>query len=126
MSLNYILDWVPYEMEYESEKISMEIRPLKSWASILLTPFLIEAGKQRKDNGNNALTAETLNLSYEIQKVADKIFSEHVRNITGININSNPVTLQELCQESVFAPIVMDIIGQLTSITRLTKEETKN
>jgi hypothetical protein len=126
MSLNYILDWIPYEFEHEGEKISMEIRPLKSWASILLTPFLIEAGKQRKDNENNVLTVENLNLSYELQKVADKIFSDHVRDIRGITINSNPVTLQELCQESVFAPVVMNIIGQLTSITRLTKEEAKN
>jgi hypothetical protein len=123
MSLNFIIDWTPYTMQYMGQEISMEIRPFKTWASILLTPIIYESSKIKSSDG---ASIEQMNLAYETQKIAIKILPEHIKNFNGITINGSNVTIEQLCDEAVFAPIVMDIIAEIAKRSHLTVEERKN
>ena len=98
--MDIIIDWRKYETEFAGEQISMEIRPLKSWAMFALQPYLDNPNpKLKKETAKEyakRLTSEEKtilsNNSQKIQELSDKIFTEHVKNIEGITVNQKPIT----------------------------------
>ena len=138
MSYNLLIDWQKYETEFRGHKISMELRPLKRGTSILLIPFFIEAEKRRaeikaqkkkipqKTDVEREATGEELSFMYRVQEIAEKILPDHMRNFEGLTINNNAISANDLCSESIFASLVMNIIAELAKITQLTNDEVKN
>lgn len=142
-SFDFIIDWEPYTTDFRGREVAMQLRPLKRWASILLTPIYEESGeiakkkekvkKFIKDQGKDVeipkelqLTNEELNFIYRVQEVATKVFPEHVKDITGITINKKPITIIDLCDETAFGSLCMDIIGELSKRSQLLGDEEKN
>jgi hypothetical protein len=125
MSYNLTIDWQKYETDFRGHKIEMEIRPLKRWASMLLTPLYLE-GAETKKNKNKKITSDEANYMYRVQGIGAKILPEHIRNITGININNKTITISDLCEETIFAPLAMDIIAELSRISQLSDNDVKN
>ena len=137
-SFNFIIDWQEFTTDFRGHTITMQLRPLKSWASVLLTPIYIkstqkklekDAQKKTEENEQDklkSLTVDDFNFGFEVQKVAAKIFPEHVKDIQGIQVNGQPVTIETLCDESVFATLCMDIIAELSARSQLTEAEEKN
>lgn len=138
MSYNLLIDWQKYETEFRSHKISMELRPLKRGTSILLIPFFMEAEKRKaeieaqkkkipqKTDVEREATGEELSFMYRVQEIAEKILPDHMRNFEGLTINNNAISANDLCSESIFASLVMNIIAELAKITQLTNDEVKN
>jgi hypothetical protein len=157
MSFDIIIDWEPYKTDFNGHEITMELLPLKSWASILLTPIYLKTAQKAKhkkkielelareikiseynDPGQDKLkreniktnikniTADDINFAFEVQEIGKKILPVHVRNICGLSVNKLAVTNEMLCEETVFAPLAMDIIAELSSRSQLKPAEAKN
>lgn len=125
MSFNLTIDWKPFETDFRGHKITMELRPLKRWATMLLTPIYLEAANM-KASKKKTVTADEANFSYRIQEIGLKIFPDHVRNLNGLQINNVGITIDDLCDESIFSPIVMEIMGELSTRSQLIDDEVKN
>lgn len=143
MSYDVVIGWGPYKTDFRGHEITMLLRPLKSWASILLTPIYIKteekAGEREKAKAKEEkakadgkklppkkLSADDLNFSYEIQKAAEKILPDHVKDISGITINKIIITVKDICEETAFATLSMDILSELTARSQLDEQEVKN
>jgi hypothetical protein len=128
MSFNLIIDWQEYTTYFRNHQITMELRPLKSYASVLLVPIFVKSAQTTKSKKNKAddYTADDLNLTYEVQDIAIKILPEHLRNLEGICVNDAAVTTQMLCEETIFAPLVMDIISELVARSQIGDADVKN
>ena len=125
MSFNLTIGWKPYEVDFRGHKITMELRPLKRWASMLLTPIYLEAADM-KANKKKKVTADEANFSYRIQELGMKIFPDHLRSLSGLQINNVDITINNLCDESIFASVVMDVMAELSSRSQLKDNEVKN
>ncbi|MBW2638373.1 MAG: hypothetical protein JRC86_12840 [Deltaproteobacteria bacterium] len=131
---NYIIDWEPYETEFNGDKITMEIRPMKAWAMIALKPFLDDSNPKKKSETTKAyldrISPEEKRClekdSLEIQKLASVIFPEHVQNLSGFEVNGAPPTNDMLAEETAFMDLTCGIIMQLISISGLSEDEEKN
>lgn len=127
MSYDFIIDWAPYTTDFRGHEVTMQLRPLKRWASMLLTPLYEESEKlDKKKKRKEEFTTDELNFTYRVQEIAAKIFLEHVKDIVGITINKQPITVQMICDESAFGSFCMDIIGELSKRTQLSDNEEKN
>ena len=135
MSFDIIIDWESYETDFKGHEVKMQLRPLKSWASILLTPIYMEmetrvkkikAAKDEKRDISDIMTEDDIKFVYKIQEVAKKVFPDHVKDITGITMNGTPVNAQALCEETFFSYLCMDIIAELGKRTQLDSAEVKN
>ena len=139
--INLIIKWQKWEIEFQGEKISMELLPLKVGTNLLLTPFFIRIEEQ--DNKGKALgigkkdvtvdqdklsqyIIESTRLETELQNVCRDIFPSHVRDIQGMTINGKPVDPIILCEEPIFSTLVLQIVTQLYKISRITAEQAKN
>ena len=127
MSFDFIIDWEPYTTDFRGHELTMQLRPLKRWASILLTPLYEESAViEKKKKEKKQFTSEDLNFQYRVQEIATKVFPDHVKDITGITINKQPLTVQTLCDETAFGALCMDIIGELSQRSKLLSDEEKN
>lgn len=123
MTYNISIGWQKYDTEFNGHPVSMEIRPLKNSAMITLTPYLGKA-ETIKEDGKNMVEA-VVNM-YDIQRIAKDILPDHVKNITGLTVNNEPPTPETLADESMLSSLVLDIIGKLSLISQLTREDEKN
>ncbi len=111
------------EFELEGAKVTAEIKSLSRKAMIILTPLISSTFDEEKKKDQSFLLAST----FEMQEAAVEVFPDHVRNIKGITVNNGEeVTVDHLCDESVFATLVVEIILKLFSISSLTREDEKN
>ena len=139
--INLIIKWQKWETEFQGEKISMELLPLKVGTNLLLTPFFIRIEEQ--DNKGKAIgigkkdvkidqdklsqyIIESTRLETELQNVCRDIFPSHVRDIQNMTINDKPVDPIILCEEPVFSSLVLQIVTRLYRISRITAEQAKN
>jgi len=113
-----LIDWVPFETEFMGDKVTCELRRLKSEAFMKLAPYMKLAGEE---------DAIKITVSmFEMQQLVPSLFPEHVRNLQGITINGEIPTLDQLSEESVLVELVFDIIGELAKISRVSEGEAKN
>jgi len=133
MPLDIVIGWQPYETVFHGHKVTMELRPLKSWAMFALAPYL--EGERRKPDESvkdfvKRLTPEQKEKlsksSRKIQGLAKDIFPEHVQNIQGITVNKEPVTWEHLAEETIFMTLAVEISGQLAAISSLDEMSAKN
>jgi hypothetical protein len=111
--LELILDWQEKEFDFKGSKITAELRPLKRRAMMALLPFM---------QGGEITNQRAL----EMQGLAEKIFPDHVRNISGIRINGQPITVEQLNDEMALFSLSTDIIKVLALMSSLQKEDEKN
>ena len=132
--IDLTIGWRPYETTFMGEKITMELRPLKSWAFYEIIPYLDNPNPRRKDETNEecmkrlspAEIEGLRNSSKELHLLSAKIFPEHVRNIENLVVNGMPVTPDIIAEESIFMGLAIEISGQLGVITSITENESKN
>ena len=115
--MDVLIGWQKYETTWQGEKVSMEVRPLRRKAMMLLAPYMMISEEK-----GVKLIVDT----FELQGLAAQIFPEHVKDIQGITVNGKPVTWEDLAEEAVFCHLVGDIIGQLALISSLKESEAKN
>jgi hypothetical protein len=104
--LSLVLDWQKKKFEFMGQTVTAEIRPLKRLAMIELLPYM---------NGGKITIKESL----ELQGIAGTVFPEHVRNVEGIEINGQAVTMAQLSDEMALYPLTTDIIKELALISSL-------
>lgn len=137
MGINIVIGWQEYETTFKGKKIKMEIRPLKRWASFILTPLFakIEGLPNRKKKEKTIdyikrLKPEQFEQMTEIfgkvQDASASIFKAHVRNIEGITINDKPVDFDIMAEESVFLQLCLELSGKLIEISSLSEGDEKN
>jgi len=126
MALELIIDWQAFETELRGEKISMEIRPFKRKAMMAIQPFLTEKMPTIKKSMNKEEIGKLADKAFELQGLAEHLFPNHVRNITGITINGKPPTFEDLSEEPALLPLTLAIITQIASISALDSGEAKN
>jgi len=116
--MDILIDWVPYETEFMDDKITCELRPLKSAAFMKLAPYMRLGGEED--------TVKITVSMFEMQQLVPSLFPEHVRELKGITINGQEVTIEQLAEESALVELVFDIIGQLAMISRIARGDVKN
>lgn len=133
MDFDIIIDWELYKTNFKGHEVEMKLRPLKRWASLLLTPIFmritefIKTDKKKKHKSEAELvTKDDIDFVYKVQEVAEKIFPVHVKDISGITINKQRIDIKTLCEESAFGPLCMDIVGELAKRSQLPELEVKN
>jgi len=134
MGCNLLIDWQKYETKFNGHAISMELRPLKRWANTLLTPIYQESKKfkaiseklKNSKKKDEDVPDDAVTFPARCQEIGEKIFPDHVRNITGITINNREMTVEDLYSESIFTSLAMDVLAELTKMTQINKDETKN
>lgn len=127
MSLDFIIDWEPYKTDFRGHDVTMQLRPLKRWASVLLSSIYEESAEiEKKKKKKEKFTINDINFQYRVQEVATKVFPDHVKDIVGITINKQPMSVQTLCDETAFSGLCMDIIGELSKRSQLLGDDEKN
>jgi hypothetical protein len=109
------LGWRTFKPEWGNGDISMEIRPLKVPALLLVEPML------------TAEDESPVRRTLELQQAAEGFFPDHVRNLMGMTDNEGtPIELSALWEESFFYSLTNEIVNELLRISKLDKEESKN
>ena len=117
--MDILIDWQPFETTFRGGKIQMMLRPLRTSAMLKLMPYMQRTNE--KEESRIALT------SMEIQQAGADIFTDHVKDITGLTVNNGqPVTGQILADESIFNALSMEIVARLFEITQLVDDSEKN
>lgn len=133
---NIVIDWKLFKptTKVRGKDISVEVRPLKSWAWLLLAPIMEKIpernpGENSKDYLNRLTIEEKRNLeseSIKLQQLAEKIFPDHVQMFEGVTINGMQPTAKELSEEMIFMGVVVEIMMHLVTISTIGEEDLKN
>jgi len=103
----------------------MEVRTLKRAAFLVLAGYseLFQRISEAIETGTPIdVTGDVLDMLGKFEPYA----AEHVRNIEGITADGQPLTPEIVFQEGTFYPLAMTIIGQLLSVSSLTRAQEKN
>ena len=118
--VDVLIEWRKEIFTTMGEEVSCEIRPLNREAMMVITPLIASALGKEND------TAYMMGSTFEMQEKAAEIFPNHVRNIQGLTVNNGqPVDVDILTNESVFARLCVDILSKLFEISTLTDAEIK-
>jgi hypothetical protein len=134
MGINIIIGWQKFETDFQGQKVSMEVRPLKRWAWFVLQPIFQKMPSKNKDETTEAylerLTSDDMGRltqgSADLQDASAKIFKDHVRNIEGITVNGEPVSFDVMAEEVVFMRLSIEICNKLMEISNIKDGEEKN
>lgn len=116
--MDILIDWQKFETNFNGEKVSMMLRPLKTWAMLKLLPNIVN----QESSNTTALALSGM----ELQSFAKEIFPEFVKDIKNLTVNGSPITFEILAEESIFHNLTMEILGELIRISRLSDGEEKN
>lgn len=120
---NYVIGWQPWETEFNGDKVTMQVRPLKRWAMQQVAPLMVAAARLESNEDNAAGAAD---LTFKIQSECLEILKQHVKDISGFEINGEQPTVDILTEESVFAGLCTEIISRLVIISQLSRDDEKN
>ena len=111
------------KFEFEDHNITIELKTLTRKAMLILTPLVADVFDEERQTDKAFLMGS----SFEMQGAAAEVFPDHIKNIQGITVNNGePVTIEHLYNESVFAPLAVDILLTLFNISNLVKDDEKN
>lgn len=122
--MNLDLDWRVHVSE-SMQDVTCKIRPLKLWAFQAVMAFW--QGLPTNEEGQPRLnTAASIGLI----QVAEKVFPEHVKELQNITVQvegkQRMATIDDLCKETAFMGLSVEIIGALITISEVGAEEEKN
>lgn len=144
--LNLTTEWQKIKIDYMGNEITMEIKPMSTEHSLLLSPFMSFDGSEKmakrlidKKNteGEDSLTKDELILlethnakshkqSIEMQKAARSMFKDVVRNIEGVTVDNKPLQPESLGVEASLTSLAVIIIGELFAKSTLDEVSEKN
>ena len=108
--------------------VSYEMRPLRVWAfQELLACREAQGGDEAAPPrpGGPSLAAST-----RLMEVARRIFPEHVRGLSGLQVRSEagtaPAAVAELCEEAALLPLAAEMLAGLVEISTLDAGAEKN
>jgi len=119
---NYLLDWRRFETEFDGATVSMEVKPLKRGAFLRLLPVL-DMFQKASGNPNDMQRATEFDT---VMGEIGKFLPEYVRNIAGFEVDGRPPTIQDIIDETPFARLCTDMIIELTRISTLSAQDSKN
>jgi hypothetical protein len=102
------INWQRHEFDYGGEKISVELHPMRQKPLFALL----------------AITAMTAD-EKQVDVMLD-IFTRYVRKIENLTVNGQPVTNEDLVNETVFMKLSGMIMERLNEISNLSKADEKN
>lgn len=121
------LDWRAWNSDTWPEVVC-ELRPLKVWAFQELLEAWEGQRQTLEKEGEPPLPSSATNTS--LMAVARRILPEHARNLRGVTVRldgqSQPATLEQLCEETALMPVAGEILFRLVSISEVTEAEQKN
>jgi len=126
MALDLIRGWQTFETEFHSVKVSMEVRPFRRKAMMAVRSFLGTEMPEIKDDMNSEEIGKLADKAFELQELAGRILPDHLRNIEGITVNRQPVSIDDLSEEPVFLPLTLEIITKIATISNIEREQEKN
>ena len=116
--MDILIGWEPYETEFRGAKVTMNLLPLKVDTYKVVTPYMVKFEKdQKKEAELNAL---------ELQEKALPVFTNHVKDISGLTINGEPITAEMLSAQIKLSHLAQDILRELTARTLIEKGQEKN
>lgn len=116
--MDILIGWQPYETEFRGAKVTMELLPLKVDTYKIITPYMVKFDEdQKKEAELNGL---------ELQSKALLVFKDHVKDISGITINGEPVTAEMLATQIKLSHLSHDILRELTARTLIDRVQEKN
>lgn len=127
--MDIIIKWEKYETEFNGEVVTMNLRPLKRPAMLLLMPYITEATVREPKSADDMNDSDIIGVvmdSYKVQGLVGDIFPEHMKDLKGITVNGEPVTPEMFQEEIILNPLVVDIMTKLMNISQLSKEDQKN
>ena len=105
---------VKFEVQFENDTITMNLRRLKRKAMMKLTPYMTKDGEGALDE-------------IELMNVSADMLPEHVVDFKGLfTKNGMVITIEEMCEEAFFITLQADIVGEIFKISSLQEEEAKN
>lgn len=136
--MSSLFDFRKWSIEFDGKKIEMEVRPMKSREIIAMLPYFNKIQKkvkeQREADAAKGATAisddmvatrfddpESIEALFKIQEKAPEIMANAVRNITGIDDS-----VQTMCEEMYYLPLVINIMVHVFSLSQLTEKNVKN
>ncbi|HKI97174.1 MAG TPA: hypothetical protein VKB51_01745 [bacterium] len=140
MELN--LDWQRRRSAVWPE-VGYELRPLRVWAFQELLAFWeaqasapyaeapVEASADAPpDAARPRPGAPTLAATARLMDVARRIFPEHVRGLSGLQVRGEAgtalVAVADLCEETALLPLAAEIVARLIGISTLDEGAEKN
>lgn len=109
------LGWRVFKPEAGGGEISVELRPLKITALLLVEPML---GSEE---------GSPLKRTLQLQQATEHFFPEHVRDLKGLtDQGGNAIDLKAFWEESALYSLAQEIVNELIGISKLDKEEAKN
>ena len=127
--MDFLIGWQKFEKQIQGAAVSYEVRSLKRDAFLALIPYITDAQEFKDgldDLSDRAKIIKIASASLELQKLVEPFIEDHVRNITGITLNGQPVKPVQLAQEAVLSNICTTIIGDLFTISTVTEVQEKN
>lgn len=118
MTLDILIDWQEWSMDFNDHKITAQVLPLTTSAYLKLVPFM------KMTEGEDVLKMAVD--AYELQAMAGEIFPSFVRNLKGLKVNGVPAKLEALAEFPAFNPIAVSLITELIKISTLTEGAEKN
>jgi len=126
MALDLIIGWQSFETEFHGVKVSMEIRPFRRKAMMAVRPFLATGMPDIKDDMSDEEVGKLADKAFELQELAGRILPDHLRNIEGIRVNGQQVSIEDLAEEPVFLPLTLDVVTKIAEISNIDREQEKN
>ena len=117
--INLTIDWQEKKVHFMGEDITIVIRPLTTVAFNLLLPHF-------QDMDDQVNEAEALKRIGDMQQVAKDIFPSHLKEIQGLQINEDPVTVEQLTEEVVLSSLTVKILTEMMGITQPDKDSEGN
>ena len=113
------IGWKKRTIDFMGEKVVVTIRPLKTTAFNLLLPHF-QAMEEQTDE------AEAIKRVGDLQKVSADIFPDHLKEVTGIEVNGEPVTAKLLSEEMLLSALAVQILSHMMAITQPDEMSEKN
>ena len=126
MALDLLIGWQPFETGFRGEKVTMEIRPFRRKAMMVVVPYITKGTPEIKEHMDEKEIGSLADSAFELQALAADILPEHVRNIQGITLNGQPLSFEDLAEEPTLLPLTLAIITQIASLSALDSGEAKN
>jgi len=126
MALDLIIGWQAFETEFHGAKVNMEVRPFRRKAMMAVRPFLGTEMPEIKEGMSDEELGKLADKAFELQELAGRILPDHLRNIEGITVNKQPVSIEDLSEEPVFLPLTLEIITKIAEISNIDREQEKN
>ena len=127
--MDLLIGWQKIEKEIQGTAVSYEIRSLKRDAFLALIPYITES--QDLANEIEGLTdavkiGKIASATLKLQQLVEPFIEDHVRNITGITLDGQPIEPVQLAQEALLSNVCATVIGDLFTISTVTGGEEKN